>query len=146
MFRLEVTAETGAELINKLRSLVGAVDGEEGVERAKAEYVIDPITAGAAASRATIAETQPAKRGPGRPRKNAEPAAPEPAVVEVIEPERGKPSRDDATYALQEVNNKHGMVRVLELLKVHNVTRVGELKPDQYAAFIASCQAAVNGD
>lgn len=130
MFRLEVTAENGAELINKLRSLIGAVDGGE-----------DQTAATAA-----IAETQPAKRGRGRPPKNAEPAAPEPAAVEVIEPEKGKPSRDDATYALQEVNNKHGMVRVLELLKVHNVTRVGELKPDQYEAFIASCQAAVNGD
>lgn len=138
MFRLEVTAENGAELINKLRSLVGAVDMGEGQTGA--------IPGAISTAMPVPAEAQPAKRGPGRPRKNAEPAAPEPAVVEVIEPPKDKPSRDDATYALREVNNKHGMAKVLELLKLHNVTRVGELKPDQYEAFIASCQAAVDGD
>lgn len=144
MFRLEVTADNGAELIDKLRSLVGAANREEAVERAEAEYVTSTVTAGAAASMAAAAaETQPAKRGPGRPRKNPEPPAPEPVTVTVVEPPADKPSRDDCTYALQEVNNKHGMPRVLEILKSFNVSRISEMKPADYPAFIDACQKAV---
>lgn len=81
------------------------------------------------------------KRGPGRPRKAAEPEkeaaepAPEPTGAATV-------SVDDARAALQELVTTKGMDVAFGVLKQYGAQRVSELQAADYAGFIDACKAA----
>jgi hypothetical protein len=52
------------------------------------------------------------------------------------------PKKEDVIAALKKVNTDKGMPKAKALLSAYGCSRLGELKEDQYAAFIKDCKSA----
>jgi hypothetical protein len=92
------------------------------------------------------------KKGRGRPKKEDQPV-PAPAqekVQEEFDPFDTTPAKaasaatfEDVKQALTQVNLKRGLPAAKQILKAAGASRLGEIKPQDYASFIAACEKAI---
>ena len=52
-------------------------------------------------------------------------------------------TKEEMTQALQQVIAKHGDQKAVELVSLHGVQRISELKPELYGLVVRDCQAAL---
>lgn len=92
-------------------------------------------------------KTEPKKRAPKAKAATQFEADTEAADVglekEVVETKKAAPTKESVISILKEINDKRGLEAARELLSKFKCSRVSELAPDQYQAFISDCQATL---
>lgn len=80
------------------------------------------------------------KKGPGRPKKAEAPK--EPVQTDIVEAaEAAPPTHDEMVHKLTQLNQKHGIAAVREVLGEFGYQRVSEPKEAERAAVIAKAEA-----
>lgn len=144
MYSLTVSGENVATLLSRLEAL--AIDLRRGL------YPAAPQVPAAAITPQTAAES--VGKGKGGRKKQAE--EPKQTDIEDVAPSEGNsasaqtpaapaetaaPNYDEMVSSLQKLNGKHGMQAVRALLGKFHHEKVGQVKPEEYAAVIAEADA-----
>jgi hypothetical protein len=158
MIQLTVNAETADQFFKSL----AAIGGKQTLAGIGTEALLDELRDRMASQGHTVnidpvampagepPQSESPKRGPGRPRKPAEakaepePEKPDPDQGMAIPPRSTALSRDDVIAALNTYSASRGGQTAgrTKMQEVCGVTRLQDIKPEDYAKLIEALQAA----
>jgi hypothetical protein len=152
MFQLQITVHSIEEAERILACLKHSAD--PAAVKEVTDQINSSVESGEVNPKVDQAPAEKPKNPRGRPRRQVadplpEPAAPEAEVTATPEAEAQAPAQqshtlDDVREALMGVQNKTpgDMTACLAILEKFGAKRVSEVKPEDFAGFIAACKAA----
>lgn len=151
---LHIQADNIGELHNVLSYLqsIGALRGHSPIPQAaeQAEPAPEKMSEKAEASAPEKAKRQPkstkASAGSAAPDAGGESTEKTETATATADKSKAKAKIEDVTAALTTLANKTSLQKARAVLEKFGVKRAGDLKADQFAAFIDACAAELGGE